>query len=218
MKPLVIFGTGDIASLASYYFQSDSKYTVEAFTVDRKYLQDSFEGKPVVAFEDVTRTYPSDKYDMFIALSYKNLNGIREAKYYSAKKNGYTLATYISTRCAYLSQFAPGDNCLILESNTIQPFVRIGKNVTLWSGNHIGHHSIIEDHNFVSSQVVISGHCHIESNCFLGVNATIHNGIKIAKKNIVGAGAVITKSTNENEVHVPQKSILFPRKSDEINL
>ncbi|HTH57355.1 MAG TPA: acetyltransferase [Cyclobacteriaceae bacterium] len=218
MKPLVIFGTGDIASLANYYFQSDSEYIVEAFTVDRKYLQSSFEGKPVVAFEDLSRFYPSDKYDLFIALSYKNLNRVREAKYRVAKAEGYSLASYISSKCTYLSQFAPGDNCFILENNTIQPFVQIGSNITLWSGNHVGHHSIIDDHNFVSSHVVISGHCHIESNCFLGVNATLHNGVRIAKNNVIGAGAVISKSTRESEVYLPQRSSLFTKKSDEINL
>ncbi|SRR5258706_5221331 len=218
MKPLIIFGTGDIASLANYYFRSDSEYIVEAFTVDRDYLRDSFEGKPVVAFEEVTKSYPPSKYELFIAMSYKKMNQIREVKYHASKKAGYTLASYISSRCTYLSEFKPGDNCFILEDNTIQPFVKIGNNVILWSGNHIGHHSSIEDHNFISSHVVISGHCHIESNCFLGVNATLHNNVRVKRNNIVGAGAVITKSTKVNEVHLPQKSILFMKKSDEVNL
>lgn len=32
-KPLVIFGSGDIAQLAHYYFSTDSNYEVVAFTV-----------------------------------------------------------------------------------------------------------------------------------------------------------------------------------------
>lgn len=217
MKPIIIFGTGDIASLAHYYFQSDAERKVEAFTVDREYLKDSFEGKPVVAFEDIQKIYPSSNFDLFIALSYKNLNQLREAKYNAAKQAGYTLASYISSYCTYLSQFKPGDNCFILEDNTIQPFVKIGNNITLWSGNHIGHHSCIEDHNFISSHVVVSGHCHIESNCFLGVNSTLHNNVRIHRKNIIAAGAVITKSTGEAEVHTPQRSTRLGKKSDEIN-
>jgi acyl-[acyl carrier protein]--UDP-N-acetylglucosamine O-acyltransferase len=31
------------------------------------------------------------------------------------------------------------ENCFILEDNTIQPHAQIGANVTLWSGNHVGH-------------------------------------------------------------------------------
>ena len=55
----------------------------------------------------------------------------------------------------------------------MQPFVRIGSNVTLWSGNHIGHDSTVGDHCFISSHVVVSGHVEIGRNCFIGVNATL---------------------------------------------
>ena len=218
MKNLIIFGTGDIAQLANQYFETDSDYSVKAFTVDRGYLQESFEGKPVVSFDELMKFYPPSTYALFIALSYKNLNHFRQEKYLAAKQVGYGLASYISSQCSYLSQFKPGDNCFILEDNTIQPFVKIGNNVTLWSGNHIGHHSTIEDHNFISSHVVISGHCHIESNCFLGVNATLHNNVRISRNNIIGAGAIINKSTKDEEVHIPPKSTLFGKKSSEINL
>jgi sugar O-acyltransferase (sialic acid O-acetyltransferase NeuD family) len=218
MKPIIIFGTGDIASLANFYFHNDTDSTVAAFTVDREYAQNSFEEKPVVPFDEISMRFPPSEFDMFIALSYRNLNKIREEKYYAAKKLGYHLVSYVSSKCTNLSPFPFGDNCFILEDNTIQPFVKIGNNVTLWSGNHIGHHSTIDDHNFISSHVVISGHCMIATNCFLGVNATLHNNVKISKNNIIGAGAIITKSTKDNEVYIPEKSVLLARKSGEINL
>jgi sugar O-acyltransferase (sialic acid O-acetyltransferase NeuD family) len=217
MSRIVIFGTGDIAQIANYYFETDSKHEVVAFTVDAAYLKENtFEGKPVVAFETVQENYPTNDYQMFIATSYAKMNKVREEKYHQAKAKGYTLVSYISSRCSYLSQYVVGDNCFIFEDNTIQPFVRIGNNVTLWSGNHIGHHSTIEDHNFISSHVVISGHCHIHSNCFLGVNATLHNNIIIAKETLVGAGAIISKNTVEKGVYLPAPSTLFTKKSDEL--
>src|SRR6185436_3887870 len=128
------------------------------------------------------------------------------------------LVSYVSSRCSYLSQTPPGDNCFILEDNTIQPFVTIGNNVTLWSGNHIGHHSVIDDHNFISSHVVVSGHCHIMSNCFLGVNSTIGHKVTIAKDTLLGAGAVVSKDTVEGGVYVPARSILLDKRSNDIGL
>jgi sugar O-acyltransferase (sialic acid O-acetyltransferase NeuD family) len=219
MKKIVIFGTGDIAQIANYYFETDSDYEVVAFTVDEQYkTSDRFENKPVIAFEEIENYYNPSEYSMFIATSYAKLNKVREAKYNEAKKKGYILASYISSRCSYMSQFACGDNCFIFEDNTIQPFVKIGNNVTLWSGNHIGHHSIIEDHNFVSSHVVISGHCHIKSYCFLGVNSTLHNNIIIEEENIIAAGAIITKNTTKQDVWLPQRSTKLGRRSNEVNL
>ena len=72
-------------------------------------------------------------------MSYAKMNKLRAEKYYQAKQLGYELVSYISSRCSFLTEYPVGENCAILEDNTIQPFVRIGNNVTLWSGNHIGH-------------------------------------------------------------------------------
>lgn len=218
MAKLIIFGTGDIAQLAKYYFDTDSEHEVIAFTVDKTYLkEETFENKPVVAFEEIEKKYPPNKFKMFIALSYAKMNKIREQKYTDAKFKGYELVSYVSSKCSYISQFSCGDNCFILEDNTIQPFVKIGNNVTLWSGNHIGHHSTIKDHNFISSHVVISGHCTIHSNCFLGVNATLHNNVVISKETLLAAGAIIAKTTNEKGVYLPAQTTLFKKNSEELN-
>jgi sugar O-acyltransferase (sialic acid O-acetyltransferase NeuD family) len=218
MSKIIIFGTGDIAQIANYYFDIDSEHEVVAFTVNQDYLnEDTFEGKPVVAFEEIEKKYPTTEFQLFIALSYSKMNKIREAKYNEAKAKGYTLVSYISSKCSYMSQYPCGDNCFIFEDNTIQPFVKLGNNITLWSGNHIGHHSTIHDHNFISSHVVISGHCEIKSNCFLGVNATLHNNVVIEKETLLAAGAIISKNTIEKGVYLPAKSILLEKKSDELN-
>jgi UDP-3-O-[3-hydroxymyristoyl] glucosamine N-acyltransferase len=106
----------------------------------------------------------------------------------------------------------------VLEDNTIQPGVRIGDDVTLWSGNHIGHDSVIADHCFISSHVVVSGWVRIGSYCFLGVNATLRNSITIAPRTLIGAGAVILADTVEGGVYVAQRAKLLDKTSDEIDL
>lgn len=219
MAKLVIFGSGEIAQIANYYFDIDSDHEVIAFTVDQDYIKSStFEGKPVIAFEELTNVYPPEEYNLFIAISYAQMNKLREEKYNKAKELGYKLVSYISSKCSYLSQFPCGDNCFIFEDNTIQPFVKIGNNVTLWSGNHIGHHSTIKDHNFVSSHVVISGLCTIESNCFLGVNATLAHKVTLAKETLLGAGTIIAKNTEPKGIYVPPRSSKLDKTSDQIKL
>jgi sugar O-acyltransferase (sialic acid O-acetyltransferase NeuD family) len=219
MADIVIFGAGDIARLAHFYFTRDSTHRVAAFAVDREYRRgDAFQGLPLVDFEEAPSRFPPDRFQMFVALSYTRMNHARAEKYAAAKGLGYTLASYVSSRCTYLADAPPGDNCFILEDNTIQPFVRIGSDVTLWSGNHIGHDSTIEDHNFIASQVVVSGHVTIRSFCFIGVNATLRNGIEIAAGSLIGAGAVVMKNTVEKGVYLPKRADLFDKRSDEIEL
>ena len=219
MAKLIIFGAGDIARLAHYYFTHDSEHEVVAFTVDEKYRQaDDFLGLPLVGFENLVKDYPPAEFKMFVAMSYARMNKIREEKYLSAKERGYELVSYVSSRCSFLTEHPAGDNCFILEDNTIQPFVRIGNNVTLWSGNHIGHDAVIDDHCFLASHIVVSGHVHISRNCFIGVNATLRNSIKIAPETLIGAGAVIMKDTVEQGVYLPERARLFEKKSFEVDL
>ena len=219
MADLVIFGTGDFARLAHHYFSEDSEHRVVAFTVDQEYLDsDSFDGLPLVAFELVTERFPPDEYSMFVALGYSHMNQRRAERYAAAKGLGYELPSYVSSRCTFLSSHGVGDNCFIFEDNTIQPFVRIGRDVIMWSGNHIGHDSIIEDHCFISSHVVVSGRVRIRPNCFLGVNSTLRNAITIAPRTLVGAGATIVADTVEGGVYVPPRAVLLDKSSDEVRL
>jgi len=205
-KNLIIFGTSEIAELAFYYFSHDSDYTVIAFTVDGEYLEGSeFCGLPLVDFENIEQLYPSDKYELFIALSYAKINLIRKQKYDEAKNKGYKLASYVSSKCTSLTDEI-GDNCFILEDNTIQPFVKIRDNVTLWSGNHIGHHSVINSHTFIASHVVISGGVNIGEQCFIGVNATLRDHINIGDRCVLGAGTVILSDAQEEGLYITKET------------
>jgi sugar O-acyltransferase (sialic acid O-acetyltransferase NeuD family) len=216
---VVIFGAGDIARLAHFYFRTDSEHEVAAFVVDAEHKQaDTFQGLPLVDTAAALAQYDPREYAMFVALSYARMNRARASKYEQMKAAGYRLVSYVSSRCTYLSETEPGDNCFILEDNTIQPFVSIGCNVTLWSGNHIGHDATIEDHCFITSHVVVSGHVRIRSYCFVGVNATLRNSIELAPATLVGAGAVIMKNTREKGVYLPPRAELFGKTSDQIEL
>lgn len=191
-RRLVIFGSGDLAQLAHFYFSADSEYEVVAFTVDAGYLEaQAFCGLPVVAFENVVRQYQPESHDLFVALSYSKLNAVRKEKYLAAKAMGYRLATFVSSNACVLNGDNIGENCFILEDNTIQPFATIGNNVTLWSGNHIGHHSVIGDHTFIASHAVISGGVIIGEQCFIGVNSTLRDHIKVGDRCVIGAGALL---------------------------
>jgi sugar O-acyltransferase (sialic acid O-acetyltransferase NeuD family) len=219
MAKIVIFGAGDIARLAHFYFTTDSAHEVAGFVVDRAFrAADEFLGLSLSDADDVTERYPPSDHLMFVALSYAKMNGLRAEKYAAMKQAGYRLASYVSSRCSYLAQTPPGENCLILEDNTVQPFVTIGNNVTLWSGNHIGHDVTIEDHCFITSHVVISGHVRVGARSFIGVNATLRNSITIAPQTLIGAGAIIMKDTVDKGVYMPERAKLFPKTSDKVAL
>lgn len=202
MKKLIIFGIGEQAEMAYYYFTHDSEYEIVAFTVDEAFKsKEKLFDLPVFAFESIEGIYPNNEYELFIAIGYNKINKIREEKYLACKAKGYRIASYISSKASIFTNDI-GENALILEDNTIQPYVKIGNNVTLWSGNHIGHHSIIHDNCFITSHVVISGGCEVGDNTFIGVNATLRDHIQIGRFNVIGAAALILGDTEDNKVYM----------------
>ena len=217
MAKVIVFGDSHWASLAHFYLTHDSPHEVVAFTVDGHCLkQPSLYGRPVVPFEEARRLYPPGDHQMFLPISFKRMNHLRAERYDQAKAMGYQLISYVSSKATTWPGFSCGDNCFIFEDNTIQPFVEIGNDVVMWSGNHIGHHTVIKDHVTIASHVVISGACTIEPYCFIGVNATVRDETIIARETLVGAGVLILEDTAEFDVYKSKPAEAAGFRSDEL--
>lgn len=214
-KKLVIVGAGELALIAYEYFTYDSDYEVVGFSVERDYIKETeLNGLAVVAFEEIESHFPQDAHDVFVAIPASGLNRLRTRLYHAAKEKSYRLATYISSRAFVWRNAEIGDNCFIFEDNTIQPFTKIGNNVIMWSGNHLGHRSVIRDNCFVSSHVVISGYCDIGESCFLGVNSTINDRVTIPHDCVIASGSLVNKSlTNPEKIYYGSPVSELPKKS-----
>jgi sugar O-acyltransferase (sialic acid O-acetyltransferase NeuD family) len=218
-KPLVIFGTGPYAEVARVLWEHDGGRDVVAFTVDRDYIGvRELRGLEVVPFEELTERFPPEAHDLFVAVGARDVNRFRAALCERAKELGYALPTYVSPRATTFPDLTIGENSFVFEDNTIQPFATIGDDVVLWSGNHIGHHSRIGDHCFVTSHVVVSGNVTVGAYSFLGVNATLRDSIEIGEGCVIGAAAIVMRSTMAREVYVAPRTKPDERTSDEIGL
>jgi sugar O-acyltransferase (sialic acid O-acetyltransferase NeuD family) len=200
---LVIIGDTAFAEIAYEYFTYDSQYEVVAFCVERAYLRrEQLFDLPVIAFEDMADLYQPGQHSFFAANVYTQRNQLRTRLYLAAKAQGFTPASYVSSKAFVWRNCKIGEHCFIFENNVVQPFVRLGDNVVLWSGNHIGHHSSIGDNCFVSSHVVVSGFCQIGTNCFMGVNSTVANNLSIGNDCIIGAAALVVGDVGDNQTVV----------------
>ncbi len=209
-KELIIVGLGETADIAYEYFTHDSDYDVVAFSVNEKYIESERHYElPVVPFENLEKVFNPQEYKVYIAISYTQLNRIRKMMYEQVKAKGFTCANYISSKAFVWHNVEIGDNCFIFENNVIQHKVKIGNNVILWSGNHIGHQTQIKDHVYISSHVVISGFCEIGESCFLGVNSSFNDQIKVGEDVITGNGAIVVNNLEKGKVYVgnPAKAL-----------
>jgi sugar O-acyltransferase (sialic acid O-acetyltransferase NeuD family) len=200
---IVIVGAGEQAEIAYEYFTHDSDLEVVAFAVERAYLPAASPyGLPVVPFEELAQHYGPGSYDAFVAVSSTHLNQVRERLFHAVKAQGYHCPSYVSSNAFCWRNVTIGENTFVFEANVLQHHVALGDNVILWSGNHVGHRTVIESHAFVSSHVVISGFCRIGERAFMGVNACVGDNRTVARDCVVGAGAVVVKDTEPRGVYV----------------
>jgi sugar O-acyltransferase (sialic acid O-acetyltransferase NeuD family) len=204
---LVIVGDSLFAEIAHEYFTHDSGYEVIAFSVERPFLTNTqFRGLPVIPFDELAKTVEPGDCSVFVAITYLQLNRVRTRLMRAAVAQGFSLASYVSSRAFVWHNVQLGEHCFVFEDNTLQPFVRIGRNCILWSGNHIGHHSSIGENVFISSHVVVSGSVTIGDNCFLGVNASLANDITVHSDVWIGPHVVVTRDVEADTVWRPVHS------------
>jgi sugar O-acyltransferase (sialic acid O-acetyltransferase NeuD family) len=185
MADIVLFGAGQIAQVAKVYVDAHGPDRVVGFTVDAAYRNaTTFENLPLVAWEELETRFPPNAVKLLGPLSYRRLNELRRDRHAEGTARGYAFASFIHP-ASHVYAEEIGENAFILEANVIQPFVTIGKGVIMWSGNHVGHHSVIEDYCFFGGHVGLGSNVRIGERTFLGGTAGVDPGVTI------GAGCLV---------------------------
>jgi sugar O-acyltransferase (sialic acid O-acetyltransferase NeuD family) len=207
MSKVVLFGTGRGADVAYRFLTRDSEHEICGFTVDREHIdRKTYYDLPVVAFEDIEKHFSPDEYRMLVLLGYQRMNALRANKYLEARKKGFSFINYVNSHFYRAEELDIGENCFILDNQSISLDVKIGNNVVMWSSNHIGDLSVIEDHVWLASHVTIAAGVVVRPYCFLGIGATIGNKVTVGKGTFVGANALVASDTAENSVCLANES------------
>lgn len=202
-KKIIIIGNSITAEIIYQYISKDDRYHIECFCVDKKYLKNStLFDKQVIALEDLSDKYSSKEYKILIAMGYKDLNRDRELIFNKIKEKGFEVLTYIHKDAKIYTEYEIGEGSLVLANTVVEPFAKIGKNSFIWANCTIAHHSIVEDNCWIASGTTIAGESKVCSNTFVGVGVTVVNQVRVEIFNIIGANALISSNTKENEVYL----------------
>ncbi len=212
-KKLLIFGDGEIADQAYFYFSIQGNYEVCAFIVDEP-KNENFKNLPLVSSDEFEKDFSHDKYLIHVALSYRKLNKNREEKFKYFENKNYNFASFISDKSTILTDEKNlGRNLFILEEQSIQKGVKIGDNVMIWSNNHIGHNSYIGSHTYISSNVTISGHCTVGERCFFGVNSSVADFCNIGNDCFITMGSMISSDIKNDSTTVIKSTLIYDSES-----
>jgi sugar O-acyltransferase (sialic acid O-acetyltransferase NeuD family) len=199
----VLFGTGVFAQYIAYVLAHDSAYEISAYCVDEAYLgdQESFDGKPIISFNNLERYYPPSEYHLFIALGNSR---VRAERFSEALRKGYTLPSYVSSKANTWNDLVVGSNVFVLEGCILQPFFTVGDNSILM-GVKGGHHTRVGSHCLLSGSF-LGGGAVISDHCFLGLDSVVKEDVTVGPHNIIGMGAHIHRDTGADEVFTSEST------------
>lgn len=200
---IILFGVGQIAEVMAHYVQQDPALNLVGFTVDRQYLPPSgaFKGLPVAAWEDVSSTFPPHLIRLLGPVSYRGNNTFRRDRHLEAREKGYRFASYVHPS-SHVGGAEIGENSVILEDCTVQPYARLGAGTILWSKVHIGHHAQIGDFCFFASFCGIAGNARVGDCTFFGGQTGLADNRSVGSGCIVGAGTVLTEDVPDGALAV----------------
>jgi len=203
MKKVILAGNAVTAEILNSYLEKDKRYEVIALTVDDEFAEQAgIKGLESVPLSLLAAAHKPYDCVVIMAMGYNDLNQARESLFLRLKGMGYQIETYVHPDAHIFTQYPLGEGSIILPSAVIEPHVRVAENTMIWCNATLAHHSCVDEHCWVASGAVISGKAYVKHNSFIGVNATVVNEVVIAENNIIGGGALITKNTKENTVHL----------------
>lgn len=105
-----------------------------------------------------------------------------------------------------------GRRCKIREGATLNTgteggggLTRIGDDVLMMTGSHVGHDAIVGDRVVLANQAAIAGHCQIGDDVIVGGLSGVHQWVRVGRGAIIGAVTMVT-----NDV-VPYGLVQGPR-------
>lgn len=202
MENIVIYGETEFAERIFSYIKFENVAKVLAFTNAKDFKEkDCIQGIPLIAFEDLNKEFAGIEFKILIAIGYAQMNNIRKKIYTECKESGYGIATYISKTAILYSQNIE-EGCIIMPNVYVGPNSIIGKCNIIASSCCLSHDNKLGAFNFVSSSVVFGGYSKVKSNCFIGLNSTIRDGITIEEYSLIGSASNLLKSTEKYGVYV----------------
>lgn len=186
VKDVIIIGTGGHAKVITDIVLSARDHLVGFLTNDDS-LKD-FMGWPVLGKDT--------EYDRFMDCWFVIAVGdprVREriskamahAKWYTAVHPSASISVVQTTI---------GAGSVIMANAVVNPCAQIGNHCIINSNATVEHENIIEDFVHISVGTKLAGTVKVGKRTWVGVGATVSNGISICQDCMIGAGAVVIKN------------------------
>jgi sugar O-acyltransferase (sialic acid O-acetyltransferase NeuD family) len=199
MKKLAMVGSSKLSDRLIYYFEDTGFAKVAG-------MFDDFETKGVIKYdkpilgkiEDIPALLKKGAFGLVaVAIGYKHRKFRKEVFEY-LKNCQIPVATFVHPSSHVEKSAIIKDGSIILIDCTIDMNAEVSENVFLSSRCFVSHHVKVGPHTYCGPAVNLAGSTEVGECCFLGINTTSIDGIKIGMNVQTAAGSILTKDVPDH--------------------
>ena len=112
---------------------------------------------------------------------------------------GLLATTVLHPRAGVAPETTIGDGSVLLANAYVSSDVRIGRHVHVNYNATVGHDTVVEDFVTILPGANVGGSVRLEPSAFVGSNACILQGLRVGQGAVVGAGAVVVRDVAAGE-------------------
>lgn len=157
------------------------------------YVDDFNRGECILGtYEEVVTQLSPDRYEMVIAVGYKNL-AARWQVYEKVKSRGYRVPALIHPRAYVRDSDGVGEGAIVMAGAIVDINVTLAPLAVVWPGVVVNHDSKVGANTFLSPNATICGCVNVGEHCFIGANATVVDHRHVPAGSFVKAGSVFIR-------------------------
>lgn len=202
MKRIAIIGSGLLSKQYLHHIHTDTNHTVVGFFDDFKPKGIDDSGLNIIGkIDDVLSSFNNGDFEyLLIGIGYQHPDF--KEKLFLKFNNIIPYYTFIHSSCIVDATAIINPGCVIYPGCIIDQHVEIESGVTINPGVMVGHNSKIGANTFIAGSASIAGFVTIGKKCFIGLNATFVDSVKISNNVYIAAGAVVIKNIENSGWYV----------------
>jgi len=200
MEQILIIGCGGHAASLADILERENKFKIAGYIVNDRRTTCSVNYPLIGNDGDLQNLYRNGIRHVAMGIGYLGKSALRERIYQRLKEIGFHMPVVCDPSAIVSKYVKIEEGTIVGKGVIINAGALIGKMCIINTGAIIEHDCRIADFAHISVGSVLCGGVTVKRAAFIGANATVIQGKVIGSNCIIGAGSIIRKNVEDNDM------------------